>query len=239
MGRVRFRFVPHGGHPTRKMRPIRLYSFNSCPRRRASSPTWELPHISPFQFSPPHGGHRSRTTLRSWRTCFNSRPRTEGILCIPWVALSDRKVSILAPARRASILTHTFNLFPCGFNSRPRTEGIKSDLVNNCTSTAFQFSPPHGGHQLSVNLPINTKMFQFSPPHGGHPPKTTNWTKAGGFNSRPRTEGIVSPSALTWISFSFNSRPRTEGIPDPGREADNKRSFNSRPRTEGILHGLR
>ena len=168
MGRVRFRFVPHGGHPTRKMRPIRLYSFNSCPRRRASSPTWELPHISPFQFSPPHGGHQNVRYPCGQYFMFQFSPPHGGHRRLVYAAVIGQIVSILAPARRASGLIcrcgctvvvsilaparrasrreHRKPMSDYGFNSRPRTEGISRTSASSDPSRRFQFSPPHGGH---------------------------------------------------------------------------------------------
>ncbi len=100
-----------------------------------------------FQFSPPHRGHPIIWCMCVVPKRFNSRPRTEGILDFSRVAFRVlvfqfspphgghlvhryqrsrwRPVSILAPARRASIL-----------------------LARADFSDTFQFSPPHGGHRV-------------------------------------------------------------------------------------------
>ena len=83
-----------------------------------------------------------------------------------------------------------------------------------------------------------TFLFQFSPSHRGHLSKAPEGPLGWGFNSRPRTEGIIETlrsdvtnlevsilalaqrasrpvSALYPAVVRFNSRPRTEGIPKP------------------------
>ena len=86
---------------------------------------------------------------------------------------------------------------------------------------------------------VKNQEFQFSPSHRGHRGKHHKRQHGGGgFNSRPRTEGI------TWDGFTpFHLVVSILALAQRASDADIKAvarsiSFNSRPRTEGIQKGL-
>ena len=143
--------------------------FNSRPRTGGiSRPQIVLRHLTTFQFSPPHRGHRDSLFLSLKHFRFQFSPPHRG-------HLHNREC--------------VSSCVPC-FNSRPRTGGIYRSIMSIIPPLEFQFSPPHRGHLLapfsdkapsrvSILAPAQgaspptlhrpaSRLFQFSPPHRGH-----------------------------------------------------------------------
>ncbi len=145
-------------------------------------------HAYMFQSTPPHGGRRPLGTRSTPTVCFNPRPRTEGDpRSRP--RMDQSRVSIHAPARRATFRHRTsITAYRC-FNPRPRTEGDMGSVLCDVWLRLFQSTPPHGGRH---NLHGLTRV-------------------ALRFNPRPRTEGDPARRPCVRIRRRFNPRPRTEG----------------------------
>ena len=124
-----------------------------------------------FQSTPPHGGRPADQIQNTEVTeGFNPRPRTEGDALVAVSSAVEQRVSIHAPARRATFWCQApgqslgrFQSTPPhggrrvpeprspqgarGFNPRPRTEGdVEADIVD-MSHTVFQSTPPHGGRR--------------------------------------------------------------------------------------------
>ena len=124
---------------------------------------------------------------------FNPRPRMEGDEKEKVVKMEETKVSIHAPAWRAtsSISFRGFGIK--SFNPRPRMEGDKK-VKFNCNplqvsihapawratnflptcwiDETFQSTPPHGGRLAAASELSPVVVFQSTPPHGGRPLKS-------------------------------------------------------------------
>ena len=146
----------------------------------------------------------------SWS--FNSRPRTEGIIC----------------HLRPPFTADQFQFSP-SHRGHPRQRLIMYGPL------LFQFSPSHRGHRpgrrycnvrgyVSI-LALAQRASSLPTPCCGallvsilalaqraSTQQTLETDEAWSFNSRPRTEGIRNSSPSSICRFCFNSRPRTEGI---------------------------
>ena len=157
-------------------------------------------------------------------------------LSVP-AGLSNRGVSIHAPARRAT-KRQNLSIYPVpgfnprprtegdvrrclvfqsrSFNPRPRTEGDKNPSVNSVhLSSLFQSTPPHGGRLDLCGHCAFSRMFQSTPPHGGRLLEKHLSKKRGNSVSihapaRRATSGPSVPHTRR-RRLSFNPRPRTEG----------------------------
>ena len=173
----------------------------------------------------------------SWS--FNSRPRTEGIIC----------------HLRPPFTADQFQFSP-SHRGHPRQRLIMYGPL------LFQFSPSHRGHRAIARVPESARSFNSRPRTEGidisaraaHNKEIVSILALAQRASSLPTPCcgalLVSILALaqrastqqtleTDEAWSFNSRPRTEGIRNSSPSSICRFCFNSRPRTEGILPYLR
>ena len=158
---------PHGGRHAAARIGLPRKMFRSTPPHGGRPPfeavtfTFEV-----FRSTPPHGGRRLRPAGCSQvpRVSIHAPARraTRHVGAIP----SRHPVSIHAPARRATC---------CWGSSRPRrvvsihapARRATTEADRELTAHEFRSTPPHGG-RLSATRQTRPRMtFRSTPPHGG------------------------------------------------------------------------
>ena len=97
------------------------------------------------------------------------------------------------------------------FNSRPRMAGDSNQAETVVSQFKFQFTPAHGGRQLSQTRRLGTYQFQFTPAHGGRLAGARNPHRPVRVSIHARAWRATASSPLEIWSYGFNSRPRMAG----------------------------
>ena len=142
-----------------------------------------------FQSTPPHGGRLSVNFFNDKTRKFQSTPPHGGRRDLQKVMSCLIKVSIHAPAWRATITCGNIS-WPKLFQSTPPHGGRLVFLYSRSAfivsihapawratlkppesseSSLFQSTPPHGGRRKTPYYTLDQKAFQSTPPHGGRP----------------------------------------------------------------------
>ncbi len=159
---------PHGGRQKRARRIATFVRFQSTPPHGGRHHFLRYANTSGlFQSTPPHGGRPWNNTCSWLGLTFQSTPPHGGRRGFMVVFFVRWKVSIHAPAWRATKSTERYELRTKCFNPRPRMEGDNVRPHISALFVKFQSTPPHGGRLVSAGIYINNRLFQSTPPHGG------------------------------------------------------------------------
>ncbi len=129
-------------------------------------PRWAS-RITRFQSTPPHGGRPTGRAISTAASRFQSTPPHGGRHELTVVKATNRRVSIHAPARRATRGQARLHHRGRGFNPRPRTEGDRDSAGTGSGSNGFNPRPRTEGDVSAPHSRHNRNMFQSTPPHGG------------------------------------------------------------------------
>ena len=219
-------------------------------------------HQLPFQFSPlREGRHNSQALIEDSQT-FQFSPLREGRPGILGKTIQNNAISILAPARGATlwqkrrVLRQTLFQFsplregrlPCRipamcdnrvyFNSRPCERG---DQVLNGVDWGYYpisiLAPARGATSSSEKERLSPS-FQFSPLREGRHRAFNQSANHANFNSRPCERGDAGRKGNSFSFFYFNSRPCERGDGCTGISGCEGVRFQFSPLREGRPEGL-